>query len=748
MSRIFWTCTFLAAALLTPTRAWEASVSQNLSVAIVKETIGLSPTSLTFSPEPPGVPSAAQTVTVSNTGAMAFPLSGVGLAGTNAADFAETNNCPSSVAVGASCLVSVTFAPATVGAMTASVVVSGPGGATYTVALSGTAVSLSGTTIPSAAALGDTSGNVWTVSAGQIYRNGVVDPVTAQVTLLLYYNGTIYQQAHGQWYQLTSTSWSAGANGWTYLASGDPRTASATGTTIPSATAITDASHNVYTVAGGQIYQNGGVDPVTAQVTLLLYYNGNIYQQAHSDWYELTSTSWPAGANGWTYLASGDPRTNSADPSCTGVSVTPASGIQNAVKANPAGTTFCLAAGTYHEQVIPNDNDTFIGAGIGQTIIDGQSNLSEAFGQTGGGDPHVNVTISYMTMKNQTESAVRFGCISPAWTITNSEIAFISSGVGAIATCGNGGLIQNNLIHDASVIALNCVNHTNLVVNNNDFYNNNSSQTSPNSVTGYASNIRCITGGGYQFTNNRMHDSWGNALWFDARSTGGIISGNEAYNIHQACVGGNGCGGGSAFAFEVVLPGTSTTPNWHVHDNYIHDNAAGGVQDFNSGNVEVYNNAFVNSASQTAAAYQFFDEGYRSDQNELGACTTGPNGCIPINNSFHNNYIAVPSGQFAFSGFDGGTTTANGAPANANWAQDNNTWTSNTYYLSSSGAAAFNCATSNSWACSGNYTFAQWQALGFHPDSGSTLNTTTGGTLPNGVGPRGGFVCPAGMTCP
>ena len=181
------------------------------------------------------------------------------------------------------------------------------GSGTASFAVNGkTPASASGTTIPPAAQIVDANGNVYTVSGGQIYRNGVVDPVTAGVTLLLYYKGAIYQYAYGIWYELTGSSWPAGGSGWTSLRGG-PEPASASGTTIPPAAQIVDANGNVYTVSGGQIYRNGVVDPVTAGVTLLLYYKGAIYQEAYGIWYELTGSSWPAGSSGWTSIP-GDPR--------------------------------------------------------------------------------------------------------------------------------------------------------------------------------------------------------------------------------------------------------------------------------------------------------------------------------------------------------------------------------------------------------------------------------------------------------
>ena len=122
----------------------------------------------------------------------------------------------------------------------------------------------------------DANGNVYTVSGGQIYRNGVVDPVTAGVTLLLYYKGAIYQYAYGIWYELTGQQL-AGGRQRLDLASG--RSGARLGQRHHHSAGpaqIVDANGNVYTVSGGRIYRDGVVDPVTAGVTLLLYYRGDL----------------------------------------------------------------------------------------------------------------------------------------------------------------------------------------------------------------------------------------------------------------------------------------------------------------------------------------------------------------------------------------------------------------------------------------------------------------------------------------
>lgn len=97
--------------------------------------LAASPASLSFASTTVGSTSAAQTVTVHNSGTAAASVSGVSVSG----DFAQTNTCGSSIAAGASCTVSVTFHPSAAGSRTGSVTVSSNAtNSPTTVALSGT----------------------------------------------------------------------------------------------------------------------------------------------------------------------------------------------------------------------------------------------------------------------------------------------------------------------------------------------------------------------------------------------------------------------------------------------------------------------------------------------------------------------------------------------------------------------------------------------------------------------------------
>jgi len=91
----------------------------------------LTPTAgLIFPTTAAGATSAAQALTLTNTGNATLSISGIALGGTNPADFAETNTCPVTLAAGSSCPINVTFTPAGTGSYTATLTVTDNSGNT------------------------------------------------------------------------------------------------------------------------------------------------------------------------------------------------------------------------------------------------------------------------------------------------------------------------------------------------------------------------------------------------------------------------------------------------------------------------------------------------------------------------------------------------------------------------------------------------------------------------------------------
>jgi hypothetical protein len=105
--------------------------------------VSASPSSLDFGTQTQGTTSTTPlTATLTNNDSVAYTISSITITGTDAGDFASTNNCPgptSTLAAGNSCTISVTFKPSDVGTRTAKVVVNdGASNSPQTVYLSGT----------------------------------------------------------------------------------------------------------------------------------------------------------------------------------------------------------------------------------------------------------------------------------------------------------------------------------------------------------------------------------------------------------------------------------------------------------------------------------------------------------------------------------------------------------------------------------------------------------------------------------
>ncbi|HEY5002805.1 MAG TPA: choice-of-anchor D domain-containing protein, partial [Ktedonobacteraceae bacterium] len=99
----------------------------------------LSSTSLSYGNQNTGTTSSVQTVTLTNSGTAVLNIGSIAVTGTNGSDFAQTNTCASSLAVSASCLISVKFTPTVAGARSANIVITDDAaGSPQSVALSGT----------------------------------------------------------------------------------------------------------------------------------------------------------------------------------------------------------------------------------------------------------------------------------------------------------------------------------------------------------------------------------------------------------------------------------------------------------------------------------------------------------------------------------------------------------------------------------------------------------------------------------
>ena len=81
----------------------------------------LTPATLTFASQTVNTTSASQTLTLSNPGTATLNITGVTINGANATSFAANSGCGATLAVGATCSITVTFTPSTTGALNATV---------------------------------------------------------------------------------------------------------------------------------------------------------------------------------------------------------------------------------------------------------------------------------------------------------------------------------------------------------------------------------------------------------------------------------------------------------------------------------------------------------------------------------------------------------------------------------------------------------------------------------------------------
>jgi Beta-propeller repeat/Abnormal spindle-like microcephaly-assoc'd, ASPM-SPD-2-Hydin len=97
--------------------------------------VGLAPTSLTFASQIIGTSSAAQNVTLSNTGTATLNISAISVVG----NFSESNDCGLGVAATGSCQIAVVFTPSATGPRTGTLtIVDSASGSPQTVSLTGT----------------------------------------------------------------------------------------------------------------------------------------------------------------------------------------------------------------------------------------------------------------------------------------------------------------------------------------------------------------------------------------------------------------------------------------------------------------------------------------------------------------------------------------------------------------------------------------------------------------------------------
>jgi hypothetical protein len=169
-------------------KVYVATQSNQVAVygSLLSYSYNVSPTSLAFGNEITNVPSASKSITVTNTGSAALPITSITYSTTGSQPFSQSNTCGTSVAVGTNCTINVVFNPASVGSATATLSINaGSGAGTQTVALSGTGIAATYTATytasPTSVAFGNQLTNVASAPTSVTVTNtgAVALPITS-----------------------------------------------------------------------------------------------------------------------------------------------------------------------------------------------------------------------------------------------------------------------------------------------------------------------------------------------------------------------------------------------------------------------------------------------------------------------------------------------------------------------------------------------------------------------------------------
>jgi hypothetical protein len=239
-----------------------------LSGTGVASSVRLSPTSLTFASQTVGTTSTAQVATLTNTGTTSLTITSVGISG----DFAQTNNCGSSVAASGSCTISVTFKPTVAGTRTGTVTITDSAPTSpQTISLTGTATASTVILLPTSLTFASQAAGTTSPAQTLTLTNGTGAALTISGVVITGTNSGDFAQTNGCGASLAAAAsctinvtfkpTAAGSRSATLAvtdnATGSPRTASLTGTgTAPAVTlspaSLTFASQTVGTTSTPQ----------------------------------------------------------------------------------------------------------------------------------------------------------------------------------------------------------------------------------------------------------------------------------------------------------------------------------------------------------------------------------------------------------------------------------------------------------------------------------------------------------------
>jgi nitrous oxidase accessory protein NosD len=347
-------------------------------------------------------------------------------------------------------------------------------------------------------------------------------------------------------------------------------------------------------------------------------------------------------------------RTATTPRSPVPVVIRPGDSIQDAVRANPAGTMFLITRGVHRRQAVrPKDGMVFVGeAGA---VLDGENTAAgPAFDiyQTR------NVVIRGLRITRyalvNTNAAIDAGG-SEGSLVEGNEIDHNTNSNGALrtygVTIGNTSILRRNIIHHNGWLGINSTKTMDALIEGNDVYANPPAYF--NDTVGEAANIKLFDSGRIIIRGNYVHDSIFRGIWVDTMRPDVTIEYNRIVNHGRAGIW-----------YEVSYRGMirhNYVENAGYHQTPISDwLRGGGIEVSNSPDVSVLNNTVVNSLNGIIGL-------------QAKSYVDGPYGKSQLRNLLvQGNRVVMPRGQ------TGVTEDSGNAAVFTSW---NNRFLGNTFEL-------------------------------------------------------------------
>lgn len=378
---------------------------------------------------------------------------------------------------------------------------------------------------------------------------------------------------------------------------------------------------------------------------------------------------------------------------CSGVSVAASENLQAKIDARPAGTVFCLGAGTFRvtSQIRPKANQVFAGKGP-TTILDGGKSTPTSFGYSADG-----VTVRSLVIQNFDAKGLQ---LETDWVADDLEVRWNPVG---IAMHGLRPVVKSSRIHhNGGPYTTSATRSFGLTSNDaadgkvlgNDIYANNPNCNRTGQNGGGAGANKFWASRRFLLEGNHWHDNFGNGIWLDGS--------NSDFTIRDELVEGNTnlCGGtrskvGAAQGIRLEVSCRTT-----IEDSIVRDNDQGAIWINGSyGNV-IRNNQLAAPAIENGVI-RTVDVHRDSPNNGFYLSNCGGGAYKSSDNRYTGNTVDfVSDRQYVGMVADSGENISN------------NLFTANTYRTTSCGQTH--------WMAQSRRTWSQWRALG-HDTTGRCI---------------------------